>query len=298
MTHSEDTGVTIGLLNPFNRMAFASFTFPAFQHLVLSPGASRGRILISAEDRGEPVGLAVVQGVAPKLARLRSIWVEPEKRGTGIGTLLLRECERLASDRGFDRIEAVYRSTLQDLETFEGLLAHADWESPKLRMLVIETNFETIMQARFMQHPPRLEPEYSLTPWEEVSSDELTDLHRSQKFSPEVWPENYREPFHRETSLAIRKCGELVGWIVNHPKAPGLLRFTTSYLRDDLQGRGRMAAVIAASVHRMDGTGFDRGIWTVPVEFPKMILFARKRLIPFATRVTETVGAIKELSRS
>ena len=297
MAPLQENEISIGPLNPFHRMAFAGFTFPAFQHLVVAPGSSRGRILVSADDRGKPAGLAVVEGISRTTARLRSIWVEPEYRRAGIGFRLLRRSEELARERGFHRIETVYRSTLKDQAIFEALLAHARWEQPKLRMLVIETTYEKMAQARFMQHPPKLEAEYALTPWEAVHAGELAVLRQSQTFSPEVWPENYPEPFHRQTSLAIRKHGELVGWIVNHPqpKAPGLLRFTTSYLRDDLQGRGRMAAVIAASVHRTVGTGFERGIWTVPVEFPKMIVFARKRLIPFSSRVSETLGSGKDL---
>ena len=62
-------------------------------------------------------------------------------------------------------------------------------------------------------------------------------------------------------------------------------------MRDDLQRLGGLIAVYAASINRFRAVGFTDGIWTVPVEFPRMVAFARRALFPYATAISETRGS-------
>ena len=278
-------------VSSFDAPLFAGFTFPLYRDRLLL-GSWRQKILaLGAWQGSRPVGLALFEKTTSSTAVLRSVWVESDFRRRGIGLELLQKAAAALAEQGVRRVEAIHRSTLEDRVAFESLLKRAGWTRPEMRMMVLESTFEGMLRSPVMANPPPLDSRFTIVPWQEVDPLEIERLAAGRHFHVEVWPLNYGPNFHRETSVGVMRDGELVGWVVNHPKAPGVLRFTTSWLRDDLQGRGAFAAVIAESYHRMAGTGYDHGIWTVPAIFPRMVAFARRRLAPYCYRVSETLGS-------
>lgn len=278
-------------VSSFDAPLFAGFTFPMYRDRLLL-GSWRQKILaLGAWQGSRPAGLALFEKSTPATAVLRSVWVEPDCRRRALGLELLQKGAAVLEKQGVRKVEAVHRSTLEDRVAFESLLERAGWARPQLRMMVLESTFEGMLRSPVMANPPPLDPRFTILPWHEVDPLEIERLAAGRHFHVEVWPLNYGPDFHRETSVGVMRDGELVGWVVNHPKAPGVLRFTTSWLRDDLQGRGAFAAVIAESYHRVAGTGYDHGIWTVPAIFPRMVAFARRRLAPYCYRVSETLGS-------
>lgn len=284
-------GFQIREVSSLDAPLFAGFTFPLYRDRLLL-GAWRQKILALGAWRGSrPVGLALFEKTTTTTAVLRSVWVEADCRRRGLGLELLKNGAAALAEQGVRRVEAVHRSTLEDRVAFESLLERAGWACPQLRMMVLESTFEGMLRSPVMGKPPPLDPRFTIVPWHEVDPLEIERLAAGRYFHVEVWPLNYGPDFHRETSVGVMRDRELVGWVVNHPKAPGVLQFTTSWLREDLQGRGAFAAVIAESYHRVAGTGYDHGIWTVPAIFPRMVAFARRRLAPYCYRVSETLGS-------
>ncbi len=285
------SGLQIREVSSFDAPLFAGFTFPLYRDRLLL-GSWRQKILaLGAWQGSRPVGLALFEKTTPSTAVLRSVWVESDCRRRGMGLELLQNAAAALAEQGVRRVEAIHRSTLEDRVAFESLLKRAGWTRPEMRMMVLESTFEGMLRSPVMANPPPLDSRFTIVPWQEVDPLEIERLAAGRHFHVEVWPLNYGPNFHRETSVGVIRDGELVGWVVNHPKAPGVLRFTTSWLRDDLQGRGAFAAVIAESYHRVAGTAYDHGIWTVPAIFPRMVAFARRRLAPYCYRVSETLGS-------
>ncbi len=60
-------------------------------------------VLLLARIDGEPAGLAGVRHLDTDVGEVKSMYVVPEHRGRGLGSTLLREVERIATERGCSR---------------------------------------------------------------------------------------------------------------------------------------------------------------------------------------------------
>ncbi len=287
--------ISIGEIPFQQRPAFAGFTFPSYRRMVAEPKLHPAAICVGMASDRRPAGLALLEWETRETAALVSIWIQPDWRRQGLGARLLGKAEEIAARRGIVEMSSVHMTTLPALDAFEALLRRREWDPPQLRMYALKSNLSLIYQSPWMTKPPVLEPEYTLTPWADTTEDEVLEAGSKATYHPLIWPPNLSNDYDRHSSLAVRRSGELVGWIINHPVNTRMLRFTCSYLRDDLQGRGRMAAVMAASIRRADEAGYTEATWTVPMVFPRMAIFARRHLFPYCFEVAETRASRKAL---
>jgi hypothetical protein len=273
-------------------------TFPLYRPLLLLPHLAERRIALGATRDGEAVGLGLVELLPDGDANVRSVYVADAHRRQGLGTALLERLEAETAARGRRELTAVYMAGEPNVPAIERMLARRGWETPRLRMYVLRSNLESIDRAPWM-HRHRLGPEFELFPWKDLTPAERDGMLRRQAEHPvsrEVFPFTFSPDFEPHTSLGVRRAGEVVGWVVNHRYDERTLRFTASYMRDEFQKLGGLIAVYAESINRMRPTVMTDAIWTVPVEFPRMVAFARRALFPYTTSITETRGSRKRLA--
>lgn len=60
---------------------------------------------VLAEVDGEPIGTARLREVEPGTGKVERVAVRASHRGTGVGRRLMERIERVAADRGLDRLE-------------------------------------------------------------------------------------------------------------------------------------------------------------------------------------------------
>ncbi len=289
--------VDVIVVDPFRAPVYAGLTFPYYRPLLLSALDRARTIAIGLRRDDAAVGLGLVELLPGVGASVRSLYVAPELRGRGWATALLARLEDETRARDHAELRAVYMAGEPNVPAIERILAKRGWTPPGLRMYVLRSNLASIDRAPWMRRH-RLGPDLEVFPWRELTAAEYQALLRRQAthpVSPEVFPFNFSPHFEPHTSLGVRHRGEVVGWVVNHRYDERTVRFTASYMRDELQKLGGLIAVYADSINRCRPVGITDAIWTVPVEFPRMVAFARRGLFPYATSLTETRGSTKRL---
>lgn len=292
----EASGWLISPVDAFRAYLYAPMTFVSYRSLLFADPARR--LALGLTHAGEPAGLGLVELDPEGGTHLRSLYVADALRGRGLAAALLEALEAAALAAGRAEITAVWMAGQPSTAAVERVLAKRGWEPPAPRMHVLRSNLESIDRARWMTRA-RLDPGFETFLWKDLTAAERAAVERRQETHPvprEVYPFDASPAIEPHTSLGVRYHGEVVGWVVNHRYDAKTVRFTCSYLRDELQGRGRLVAVYAESINRCRPVGITDAIWTVPVEFPRMVAFARRHLIPYATEVSETRGSRKTLA--
>jgi GNAT superfamily N-acetyltransferase len=295
MAADNHPGFSIAPLDSHRARQYQEMTFPAYRALLLGPSSERIALALTIE--GAQAGLALAEK-GDREAIVQSLYVLAPERRRGHATALLGAIEVAAREAGFPKVSAIWMAGQPFTAAVERILEKQGWDAPHVRMHVIHSDLQSIDRARWMTSV-KLEPDYEIFPWTELSADERAALERwqeRQKIPDWVWPFTSSDDVEPHSSLGVRRGGEVVGWVVNHVFGPGKVRFTCSYMREELQGRGRLIAAYVESINRCRAAGITQAVWTVPMIFPRMVAFARRHLIPYATSHTETRGSAKDLT--
>ncbi len=280
------------LLNETSAVPYRAMTFPVYQPVLAAAGQDPTVIALGAAFRGRPVGLALAQvpatgGPTP----VRSLYVAPAWRGLGIGGGLLSRMEEELRDRGLPRVWLTYLSDKPATPALEHILARRGWEVAEPKMLHLTTSVPSISRAPWMRFD-RFPSGFSTFPWSALSGTDLRHLEREQTWiPPELAPSRW-EGYDRRISLGLCYQGEIAGWMIVHQIEPGTVRFSTGWVRPDLQ-RGRrvppFVPLCIAVFRRAAAAGIERGVWDVSRHQGPMTSFARKWMLPYADMVRETM---------
>ena len=285
----------IAPVDRFRAPLYEPLTFPAYRSLLRSGPSNR--IAIGLMEDGKPTGLGLAELAEGGEVVVRSIYVATPLRRRGHGAALLEAVEGHAREAGCAKLSAVWMAGLETSDAFEHMLDKQGWEPSQLRMHVLTSDLESIDRSRWLSRV-KLEPGFETFSWTELTAAEREALFERQARDPipqDVWPFSSGRDIEPHSSVGVRHRGEVVGWVVNHPYDADTVRFTCSYMYGELQGRALLVAAYAESINRCRAAGITKAIWAIPVQFPRMIAFSRRHLVPYATSLTETRGSTKRL---
>ena len=285
--------------------AWGAMTFPLYRPLLPLLGTGRTDaqgstpLACRAMVDGEPAGLLVAQqtAAAPGAAELLSVFVATPFRGRGIATRLVECLEQSARRRGIGEVTGSYMTGKPSIAAVERVFAKREFTPPKLRMIVLKFTPEEAARTDWYRKA-RMPDGATIFSWKDLTDRDRDELKQSQAdrawIHPELEPWRCDERFDEVSSVGMRKGGEIVGWVINHRPSPGLVTFTTSFMRRDLARRGAIFPLYVASIERLAGTGVICSFVT-NAEFDAMVKFALRRGAPFIHYTGETRGVSKRL---
>ncbi|MBW4534289.1 MAG: GNAT family N-acetyltransferase [Pleurocapsa minor HA4230-MV1] len=290
---------TISSLNNQTAQRYECLTFPSYQKQLQKIGSTT--IAIGASLMQQPIGLALAEiksypdGTS---ATVLSLFVKERYRNLGIGTALMIKLEAKLLVRGCNRVELIYMSGKATTTALEKLLTKLGWGEFKSRLLVCKSTTEKLAKAPWLRQR-QLPSSYSIVPWVDLAPKYKQKIAQRQQ-QQEWYPESlnpFGEPDLLEplNSLALLHHDEVVGWTINHRIEPDMIRYTSLFVRKDLQKIGRAIPMLTEAIRRQINSEIIHNICCVEAANAPMLQFVQRRLSPYLTSLTETKGTQKLL---
>ena len=278
---------------------FSHLTFPELNTALLENNG-KPLVTIGAAANGEPVGLAFGMGGDQEWFELASVYVAPFFRDQGIGTELLAAVEQGFIDLGYSRGVHLFTVWEED-QAFARFLVRQKWSQPTVRQVVCKTNLELAYQTPWLVRA-RLPESYRTILWCDLNEAQRSAIlerqaHEAPWYPDDVDPFRFEPNCHVETSVALLKGDRAIGWVITHVLDSQTLRWTCSYVSEELQGAARILPLWWAVAQRQKAhTQMEQFIWTVPVTLPRMVQFARRRMRPWLLELGYACTTTKEIA--
>lgn len=286
---------------------FATMTYPRYRN-ALTAGSDEFEAIGATRD-GVPVGLVLLRhrsasaGVSNPDTVIVSVFVDRAWRRQGAASELLARAEQRARSAGSCRVLGHYASGNKSRAAVEALLARRGWSSPALLEFRLGTrpDWTERVAERWDPFMARIRREgFAATVFTDISE---ADQDAAQAVIDQGLPHpslDYRifaphcDP---AISVALRRHGELVGWVLGESNEPGLHHYTSGHVRPDLQRRSWLIAGIHA-VSRLQCAAYGPdsvGVFETFGTNAPMVAFMQRRLGPTALWVDERFESIKAL---
>lgn len=291
--------ITLHSLNSITALLYQRFTFPLYRARLLAGTIQGATVAIGAMAGDRAIGLVLAELVpAQRSANLLSIFVDPSHRCRGIGTALLTRLEQELQQQGCPELQLVYVTGKPSTAALERLLQRCHYPSPQPRMIVCKSTTERIAAAPWMQKY-YLPPAFQIVPWVDITPSERYTIQQQQDehawIPADLVPFQLEDNFEPINSLALRYRQQVVGWVITHRLDANTIRYTCSFVRDDLQRMGRIIPMYVTAIQRQEQAGIRNGIWTVPRRHTAMFNFVQQRMAAYMTSIEETRGMTKSL---
>ena len=289
---------TIQRLTGFNAFGYLSLTFPSFQPYLQTLIIGGNLVAIGAADGNRPIGLALAESRADGSAKILSILVQARDRRQGVGTALLTRLEQELHSYGSSTAAIVYAAGKPTNPALERLLQKCGWSAPAPHKLICRC-------TQSMQHAPwvsayTLPQSFEIFSWTELTVAERQDLELQQKtqhWVPEsLMPFKYEPSMEPLNSVGLRYRGQVVGWVITQRFRTDTICYSCSYIRPDLQRRGRIIPLYAEAIRRhCTRPEIPNATWVVPYIHEGMVQFVQHRMAAYMTSIDEFRRSLKSL---
>ncbi len=279
---------------------FAAYGFPRLaRHLSPVQGLW---LAVGLRVAGLPAGLALgmVQG---QKAWLLSLMVAAPLRGRGYGRQLAQAFAAGAAGRGAASVQADFSSRIAHRGALARCLAAAGFSEPELLTLATTGEagamLEAVNQWPSMMRRLRNPDSASFEPWRPLDAADLEAveaLSREPGFVPGMAPEADPQSFDPACSIAVRRDGQLIGWVVAEALPVITLEayrgrkgvyYRSAYLTQPLWHTGLMVGAYRAAFEAQVNTHGPESIAAFHTSIPRMAAMVRRRFGPIALQVDE-----------
>jgi len=309
---STPEAVELAVLTRTTGPLFQEMTFPGYRHLLTLDRAPRHpdqgdtRVIapfgVGAMLNGEPVGLVLIEVPSDnRWPEILSVFVRADLRNQGIATRLVSQMEQELARRGGVRLEAVYMTGKPGIEAIERVLEKCNWETPVARTISVRFSLQEASTTPWFGRVNLPNPPFEIFSWTDLKPEERETLQRTD--AARKWIATGLEPWRHDaygyepiSSVGLRYHGEVVGWVINHRVGDDVVRFTCSFMREDLSKRGRILALYTESLSRLREAGVRMCSLVTPVSYGPMVEFLKRRCAAWVSFVGETRGSGKRLA--
>jgi GNAT superfamily N-acetyltransferase len=293
------------ILNSCDIESYQQLTYPTYRDRLKHLAA--GTLAIGVARKLTPIGLVLAEySAVDKSAKILSLFTVPEYRNQGIGTNLLSSIEQLVVKHGCTEISLVY-TTNPSTPHLERILAQGKWSTPETRLLMAHSNCiradnEALVEyVRDILRRTPLPNGFTICPWDLVTATELTQIkHDEDTWYPKALsPCTEIEKIEHSNSLGLRYHGEIVGWVITHRSTPDMIRYTSLFVRDDLQRVGKaippLTLLFESFLLQAQHNQVANASFVVADNNNKMLRIVNRRIGSFLSSAKYSMGTHKSL---
>lgn len=288
------------LINSANVEQYEKLTYPPYRHHLKNVNKDKSITTISLGLNDRAIGLILVKYSQVKnKAEILSLFVIPEYRNRGIATQLLLLIEQELVRRKCQQVSLTYIANETTLALKE-ILTKYNWSSPTPRMLICSGKIESIKDALWLNCDRKLPSKYEIFLWRDLNDNEKKIIQKSQQSNP--WYPELLSPFKEEkimennNSLGLRYKKEIVGWMITHRIAEDTIRYTSLFVRKELQSIGRSIPLLTRAIKlQIEIPEIPQASFTVVLENKQMIKFVERRIQPYLTSFRQSFVTTKNL---
>ncbi|MBW4458437.1 MAG: GNAT family N-acetyltransferase [Nostoc indistinguendum CM1-VF10] len=294
-------------LDVANAALYENLTYPSFRPLLQGLIPNGSTIAVGVRFLLSPVGLVLTK-CDGNGGEVLSLFVVPEHRHRGLGKALLSYAERELYRRGCLYASLVYMPNKTTL-ALEQILASCGWSTPKPRMLVGLNTYMSIENTPLVGVIKNclnrycLPASFAIFPWLELTLAERETIENQQ--GTFGWHPEFLSPFNEEdilepcNSLGLRYQEQVVGWIITHRVTVNTVRYTSLFVRQDLQRLGRaIPLMFTAFLLQLKIKDATKAIFTVRADNAAMLRFVHKRIAPNLASIRQSMETSKLLNAS
>jgi GNAT superfamily N-acetyltransferase len=286
------------LLDKTNAFQYDRLTYPTFRPRLRTLKQDQFLIAVGVHLHQIPVGLALAEYLPDEgVGEILSLFVTPEHRGQGLGKALVREMESHLRQRNCSKLHLVYIPN-PTTPALENILLQHHWNPPQPRMLICTSTPETLQKAAWLKLDTIADPNYTIFPWVELTAQERQDILMRQAQSR--WYPDILSPFKEEAiqeplnSLGLRYRDRVVGWMITHCITPNTIRYTSLFVKEEIQSIGRAIPLLATSIkiHVQHRESYQ-AVCTVAIDNAPMVKFVQRRLAPYLVSMRQSMQSFK-----
>jgi GNAT superfamily N-acetyltransferase len=282
--------------------AYSNLIFPAMKdNLSLLDQDTTGKIAIGAISGESPAGLVYGEIDEAGTGHVRCLFVKAAYRKQGIGRKLLAAIEEEFHRAGCGQAQLAYVTGKPSTEALEQALRSQGWDAPSPQVLFC--NIDSRMLDWYVyQAPGWLVEGFELEKWIDITEADREKIARTQ--AEQAWipedlvPFQYEENLEPLNSFAIRYHGEVAGWMITHRVRPDTIRYTCSFIREDLQRRFRILPIYQEAYRAQSAAGVMNALFMVPYRHKAMVNFVKRRWANQYGTVWESRECSKKLGAS
>ncbi|MBD1193313.1 GNAT family N-acetyltransferase [Vulcanococcus sp. Clear-D1] len=265
-----------------NLAPYAELTFPS-----LAPGGNAQRklngplVAVCALAGEQMVGLAIAECKQTGSAQVVSLKVQPDWRGRGVGSLLMKSLMRCLHLEGMRDIHIRYQSTTESEGAIESLLLRLGWSKPHDTFLLLEGLAERLATIPWADNYPITQP-YRLATWQPQYTGDASKLNAPSTLLASTTSPNL-DP---NISLALLHNEQLVGWVLVDRTTPTQVRYSSLFVAPEHRGRARGLALLASAFRRQGELGPPVARAGVAPESGSMIRLAQRHLRPYLQSIS------------
>ncbi|MBD2513761.1 GNAT family N-acetyltransferase [Nostoc sp. FACHB-973] len=288
------------VLNGTNTFQYDRLTYPTFRPRLRIIKQDRSLVAIGIHFEQTPVGLILAEFLQHEsIAEILSVFVVPEHRGQGLGKALLNEMEQYLRQHNCSKMHLVYIPNSTTL-ALEKILHQQEWHSSQPRMLICTGTPDAIQKASWLKLDAMPDSNYTMFPWLELTLQERQDILTQQAESG--WYPDILSPFKEEAileplnSLGLRYQNQVVGWMITHCIAPDTIRYTSLFVKKELQSIGRAIPLLATAINtHVQHRKSHQAVFTVDMNNEPMMKFVQRRLAPYLVSIRQSMQTCKVL---